>query len=501
MIEQAFHRQQDREELAAAARLVDALQRCDAQNAQPRAFAHDRGDIDKELSLLGRALPTSAEPSWLHSQIADAHTALGKFTIAHEELAELTRLAPLDTRSIIRLADSEVALGKTAQAAATLQAALHRFPGRTDLRRAARLLGLVLPLDDFRVDGAKVVSDFLASGKTYQAPAVVVLDRAVERVFPDGTRLMLTHTITRVLSKDAVENVGEVRVPGGAEILALRTRKADGTIREAEEIAGKSSISAPNLGVGDFVESETLEVKEPREAFAPGFVGERFYFQSFDAPLHRSEYVFIAPASVRLDLDRRADAPQASDTKGKDDTRVLTFLAQEQPQIFPERSAVSAVEWIPSVRVSSGVTLELWSRFVADRFARVTRGSPDIRRVAAQIARQAGANRGGLAELVVAWVREHIEPENDFTEPATASLAHGRGNRAGTRARAGAQPRGSRRSRAGALAFGHRGRRARHSRRARRLSRRIGSLPATRRRSLRGSAIPPRALRLFAGRR
>jgi hypothetical protein len=66
--------------------------------------------------------------------------------------------------------------------------------------------------------------------------------------------------------------VGEVHVPEGAEVLILRTRKADGTSREAEEIAGKSTISAPELGVGDFVESETLEVKEPSLAFAPGFV-------------------------------------------------------------------------------------------------------------------------------------------------------------------------------------------------------------------------------------
>ena len=431
VLEKAFHRKQDREDVASAARLVEALARCDAQSAYPRTWAHERGDTDKELALLRRALPSSAEPTWLRAEIADVDIARVELAAAHEELAALVQLLPRDTRTVLRLADSEKAMGKPDQARATLVQALRRFPGRQDVRRAGRLAGLALPLDDFRVDGAKVVSDFLASGKSYQAPAVVVLDRAVEQVFPDGTRLMLTHSITRVLSKDAVEHVGEVHVPSGAEILALRTRKADGTLREAEEIVGKSSISAPNLGVGDFVESETLEVKEPREALAPGFIGERFYFRSFDAPLHRSEYVFIAPVSMKLDVDQRAGAPLANETAGPDGTRILTFLAREQSQVFPERSAVSAMDWLPSVRVSSGVATDPWSRFIADRFARIVRGSPDIRRVAAEISRQAGGDHGRAAQAIVDWVREHIEPENDFTEPATATLAHGRGNRAG----------------------------------------------------------------------
>jgi len=431
MLEKAFQRSQDLAKLADAARLVEALRRCDAQNAQPRAWAHERGEVEKELALLQQALATSPDPTWLHSEMAEERMALGEYAAAHQELTDVAKGFPRDTQPLIRLADSENALGKPEEARDTLTAALRRLPGRRDLRRAGRLAGVALALDDFRVDGAKVVSDFLSSGRTYQAPAVVVLDRAVEKVFPDGTRLMLTHSITRVLSKDAIEHVGEVRLPPGAEILALRTRKTDGTIREAEEIAGKSTISVPNLGVGDFVESETLEAKQPRETYAPGFIGERFYFRSFDAPLDRSEYVFIAPEATPLDVDTRADAPQAKETRGKDGTRILTFVVHEQPQVFPERSAVPALDWIPSVRVSSGVSVALWSRFIADRFARITRGSPDIRRVAADIARKAGGERGHLPAAIVAWVRKNIEPERDYSEPATATLAHGRGNRAG----------------------------------------------------------------------
>ena len=431
MLERALYRKQDRDDIVAADRLAQTLERCDAQRGAPRAWARERGDLDGWLASLLRALPTSGEPLWLRSEIADAHLARGELARAEEGLAELVTLAPRDTRALIRLADIQTARGRGDEARATLADALRRFPARPELRPPARLAGLPLPSDDFRVDGEQVVREFLASGRSYRAPAVVVLDRAVERAFPDGARLMLTHSITQVLSKDALEHVGEIHVPQGAEVLALRTRKADGTLREAEEIAGKPSISAPNLGVGDFVETETLEFKEPREPFAPGFVGERFYFQSFDAPLDRSEYVFVAPASMRLEVNRRGTPPPASESSGPDGTRVLTFVARARPQVFAERAAVPAVEWMPSVRVSSGPRLAPWSRYVAERFARVPRGSPEIRALAARIAGQAGGEGARLPEAIVAWVQEHIEPEADYTEPATATLAHDRGNRAG----------------------------------------------------------------------
>jgi cellulose synthase operon protein C len=431
MLASALQRKQDRQELAAAERLVVALARCDAQDPRPRGWAQERGESAKVMDWLARAMPTSAEPLWLRSELADAWMARGQPAAAAKELATLVSLSPRDARAWIRLADAETAMGEPAKGRATLAEALRRLPGRQELRQAARLAGLALPLDDFRVDGGKVVADYLASGRSYQAPAVVVLDRAVERAFGDGTRLMLTHTITQVLSKDAVEHVGEVHVPYGAQILALRTRKADGALREAEEIVGKTSISAPNLDVGDYVEAETLELKEPREAFAPGFLGERFYFQSFDAPLDRSEYILLVPAGMQLDMSARAGAPVPSEQAGVDGTRVLTFVRRAQPQLFPERAAVPAVEWIPSVRVSSGVTLERWSRFVAERFARVPRGSPEIRQLAGAIARQAGGQQSKLAEAVVAWVGEHIEPEGSYVDSATATLARRRGNRAG----------------------------------------------------------------------
>jgi tetratricopeptide (TPR) repeat protein len=429
LIDQALSRAEDRDNEAVAAQLVERLARCDAQSDSPRMWLHKHGDLKGVKDWFDRNLPVTGEPLWLRSERADVLLALGQTPVARDELAILARLAPRDTNVRIRLADALIATGAAEEGRELLAETLAKFPGREDVRQAARLAGLGMPLDEYRLDGKAVIREYLAAGRQYQAPAVVVLDRAVEKVLPDGARILLTHSITQVLSKDAIEHVGEVPVPDGAEVLALRTHKPDGTVREAEEIAGKSTISAPNLAVGDFVESETVEFKQPREAIAPGFIAERFYFQSFDAPLDRSEYVLIAPEWAHPDISARAGAPAPVESQDQDGSRVLTFVALEMPQVFAERSAVPAQEWIPSVRVSSGVSVEAWSRFIADGLARATRGSPELRKVAAEIASRVAADRARLPEAIVSWVSEHIEPETDLAESATSTLARGRGNR------------------------------------------------------------------------
>ena len=429
-LESAFHRAEERAMVGEQERLAGLLLACDAQSEAPVLWYRQRGDVAAAEAALRRALPTSAEPALVRSELAELALARGDAAGAASELRALVDWSPYDSHLRLRLADALLAAGAAQEAHALLAETLRRFPASGAVRQAARIAGLSLPLDQFRLDGGQVIRDFLASGHRYQAPAVVVLDRAVERIFPDGGRASLTHTITQVLSKEGIERAGEVSVPSGAEVLALRTRKTDGTIREAQEIAGKSTVSAPDVAVGDFVEWETLEFKQPAEAFAPGFLGERFYFQSFEAPLDRSEYLLIVPDGMAVDLDRRARAPEATLQSGPDGTRLWSFVARQMPQLFAERSSFAVEDWIPSVRVSSSVDQARWSRFLADRLYSVARVSPDVRRVAALIRAEAATARTTMSEAINRWVNLHIEPESSLFEPATVSLDRGQGNRA-----------------------------------------------------------------------
>jgi hypothetical protein len=430
VLESGLRHAEERAMVGEQKRLASLLLGCDAQSEAPVLWYRQRGDATAAEAALRRALPTSAEPARVRSELAGLLLARGDGAGAAVELQALVDWSPRDANLRLRLVDALLAAGDAARSKAVLAETLQRFLASSTVRQAARIAGLFLPLDDFRLDGGQVIRDFLASGHRYQASAVVVLDRTVERIFPDGGRASLTHTITQVLSKEGIEWAGEVSVPSGAEALALRTRKADGTIREAQEIAGKPTVSASDVAVGDFVEWETLEFKSPAEAFAPGFLGERFYFQSFDAPLDRSEYLLVVPTEMAVDQDRRAGAPEPSASAGPDGTRVVRFIARQMAQLFPERSSFVAEDWVPSVRASSGVDFARWSRFLADRLYGVSRVSPELRRVAAQIRKEAGGARRSIPEAITRWVNQHIEPEASLFEPASVSLDRGQGNRA-----------------------------------------------------------------------
>ena len=427
-VEPAMRRAEDRDRIAEEERLAARLGACDAHASGTLERLRVQGDLAALEAELRRRLPTSADPQWLRTDLAQTLLARGQARAAVAELEALVAAAPRDVQLYIRLADAHVAAGAPARAREVMGRALARFPTRAEVRVAARALGLKLPFDPFRLDGKAVIAAFVASRRRYESPAVLVLDRTVGRVFADGAQLVLTHNIVRVQTKDGIDRWGEVAIPEGAEVLTLRTHKPDGSVREPEEIYGKQTISAPDLAVGDFVEWETLEVEDPADAFAPGFLGERFYFQSVEAPLDRSEYLVVTPAGARLEWDRRAGAPQPTTAPGPDGTQVTRFLAEKMAQLFAERSSVTALDWIPSVRVSSGVSAAGWSRYLADQLAGVARGSPALRKVAAEIA--AGKDKNGdPAAALVRWINDRIEPEAELVEPATSTLARGRGNR------------------------------------------------------------------------
>jgi tetratricopeptide (TPR) repeat protein len=421
LVEALLRRADDRRDLRAREDLEAALARCDATSEVRLERLRARGDLAAEERALRTALALAPDRDDLGQDLAKVLGAEGRRKDAIEALADLVRRSPDDPFLRVRLADAQAATGQAAAARETALGALALRPDSTEVRRMARALGVALPFDAFE-----------ASHRRYAAPAVVVLDRSVERVFPNGATLTLTHEIVRVQSKDAIDRWAEVEVPAGAEVLTLRTHKPDGTTREPEEIAGKETVSAANVAIGDYIEWELLEARPPSPAFAPGFLGERFYFQSFDAPLDRTELVLVSPRGNKLSFDRRGGAPAPQTSDGPEGTVVTTFAGSGVPQLYVERAAVPPIEYVPSVRASSGVDFRAWTRYVAEQLAGTTRSSPALRDRARQLeaeARRAPAAKQAVVSAVVGWVTENVDAVDDLRDGATQALARGSGNR------------------------------------------------------------------------
>ena len=431
LLQLALDRAHLRHKVAEEEALARRLQACDAQSGALVEWHRRRGDVAAVAAALERQLPVVRDRLSHSADLAALRVAQGDPAAAARELSQLIRRQPRDPLLRVRLADALALSGQTEPARELLGRTAGYFPGQSSLRQIARIQGRPLPLDDFRLDGRAVIREYQQQGREYKAPAVLVLDRTVARVLPDGTQIILTHNIVNVRSKDGIARWGEVQVPDGAEILALRTHKPDGSIREAEEIAGKESISAPELAALDFVEWETIEYRDPSDGFAPGFLGDRFYFQSVELPLDRSELLLVSPRELAVAADIRAGGPRGEVAAGKEPgTVVHRYVMKQMPQLFQERAAPNHVEWIPSVRLSSGMSIGRWMRLIEEQLFGVARTSPALRLVAARIREEARRTGLSIPHAVVSWVNRHVEHEAIPLEPATVTLARGRGNRA-----------------------------------------------------------------------
>ena len=420
-------RRDSRRAIAAARALVA----CNPESSElAEALRRDGGDPAAAATEYRRLLALDPARQSALRGLGESLAATGDAAGAAEVFRKLVALEPRVAGWRRQLADALLGAGDEAGARRAILDGLAHSPEAQELHRALAALGGtgVGPgvMDPFRLDGRKVIADFEKSERRYQSPAVIVLDRTVTRVFSTGARLTLTHNIMRVQTKDGIDKFGEVTVPEGADVLLLRAVKADGSTREAPEIGGKRSVSVPDLAPDDYVEFEYIEPSGPPVAFPAGFYAERFYFQSFDAPLDRTEYVLTTPAGMPLQIDARGGAPVAR-MESIDDplgtgTRleVRTWAAREKAQMLPEPQQAPITEYVPSVRVGSGVRFAGWRDFLDDQEHGTLRANRELRELATRL---------GSPAAIDQWVRRHIKQGGSLDEPATSVLARGEGSR------------------------------------------------------------------------
>src|SRR5690606_11361109 len=89
--------------------------------------------------------------------------------------------------------------------------------------------------------------------------AYYVVDYAAREYLPDGASLTLTHTVVRVMTKNAIDRYAETSVPSDAYLLQIRTIKENGDTLVPDDDSGKEAISMPGLAEGDFVEVAYLQ--------------------------------------------------------------------------------------------------------------------------------------------------------------------------------------------------------------------------------------------------
>jgi tetratricopeptide (TPR) repeat protein len=414
---------------------------CGGGNDELADLLRATGDLGGAVAEYRRLRALEPMRESVQAGLAETLAQAGDDVGSAAELTQLVTRYPKAAHYRRELADRLFALGKPEAARRVIEEGLTATPESQELHRAlsalcsdgasdpARCPGI---MDPFRVDGRQAIAEFERdrARPRWDTPAVIVLDRTVTRVFATGARLTLTHNIVRVQAKDAIDKFGELTIPGDADVLTLRTIKADGTTREPEELGGdKETVSVPDLEPGDYVEYEYIDPSPPPAAFPDGFLAERFYFASYDAPLYRSEYVLAVPPEMKLQIDRRGQGAPEPERTSAQGLSLLTFSARAAAQRFSEPSQAPFEEFLPSVRVGARLSFAGWKDFLTDANLLTARANRDLLRVAGEVTRGARSD-GDKVRALDAWVRRHIKQGGSLDEAATSVLAREEGSRA-----------------------------------------------------------------------
>jgi len=412
--------------------LLDAYMSCDASSDAryqrlllTRQDAQARQELERLMSL---DAPTDTE-RYLRTRAALAARA-DDATGEQALLAQIAEQEPRSESVVLQQADYLLAGGHRDAALDHVDQALAREPAAmSDLHRMRRALGRDA-MGPWRMDGARMLADFEASGHHYEGNEVLVFDYMATRVFDDLSALKIVHQIYKVQTQEGVDAHAEFGVPDGAYILTLHTIKADGTRVEPDLIEGKATITMPQLTPGDYVEYEWIQPVDPPSGLPNGILGDRFTFGSFEVPFERSEMTVVLPESMHLVVDPRGHAPETQE-QVENHLRVYHWGVTESLPLPVEPGAVAQREYLPSINWGVAAT---WDKFIdglCDVLADRDPVDPEALRLAHRVLRgHADATAMEKARLLYEWTLENVESSQDVFGTAPLMLADRSGNRA-----------------------------------------------------------------------
>lgn len=359
---------------------------------------------------------------------AGALSERGEHAAAAEAARRVLERTPLDreARALLvrelRLAGEVAGAGVAAAQLARLapnrrEPAARRVPERDD--------DFYLP---YRRDGL-ALARATAARRFSGGPIVELLNDKAVRLAPDGSLQEYVHKLTRVLNKEGIDRYGEVAVPAGAELLELRTIKADGRVFEPELHEHKQTISMPALAAEDVIELEYVLHRPARDGLAEHPASFRATFGSFRAPTLHARFVAEVPAERAV---RIADADNTrARVSQRDGFTVRTWEADDIPQALQE-PALPAGANLPVVAVlprHAG-----WSE-IRDHYRELAMAAAHLSPELVALGAGFRGSEEARARQVVAWVQQKVavsDPEAfaaGAVPSAEESLAAGEGSR------------------------------------------------------------------------
>jgi hypothetical protein len=361
---------------------------------------------------------------------ANALGERGEHAAAAAEAARLAGIAPLDRAALVML-EKESRLAGDESAAVHAASELERIAPNRSARVRESSGEFYL---SYRREGLALARS-TAARRFSGGPIVTVLEDDAVRLNADGSADEYVHRLTRVLTKEGIEQYGEAAPPAGAELLELRTIKADGRVFEPELHEHKQTISMPSLAPEDVIELEYLLHHAAGEALAESPEIFRHVFGSFSAPVLYSRFAVEIPASVNVRIVSAPSLLPSLHTERRDGMVVYRWEANDVAQSLLEPSMPAAAN-LPAVALLPAYAD--WDD-VRDHYRELAfeaaGAGTDVHAALMALHPERAATEEELARHIVAYVQKNVAASdaNAFASgdvpSAEDSLANGEGSR------------------------------------------------------------------------
>jgi hypothetical protein len=345
------------------------------------------------------------------------------------ELEEARRrwgdLEVLDQAELMLDAEDAVALE------GSLAAALEGDPSNLQLRTLAWRLGAEPFFEPFRV----AVEDITAAEKPVASgtDVVLMLDQAVERIYPDGSAIYYYHGLSRAITPIGAQRSSTLQQLPEAFLLKVRIIKPDGSVVIPAMLESRNgTVTISDVKVGDLVEEEYVARVAATGASRRGHLSPYVYrFADPERAFGLSEYVLLVPPEVELKVDGNFTGLDRQEYES-DGLRVVRWRAESVPAAYREPFAPPPQELLPWVSYGFGVSWQDVGDIFRDRVLGVLRSSPDLERWSGELL--ADEDPARAARRLVEAVCEEVEPGRSVLSlgsTAGESFSRRRGNRLG----------------------------------------------------------------------
>ena len=411
-LEQAVAVHDTRGEFGLADTLVTRILKLDPDNEIALARALERSDYKAALAELERLAKRRPDRKDIAARIHDVLVRQGNDDETWKKLEAAIKKSPRQDEPRLALADARYAQGNRMALVQAIVDSVQAGAPTGRLEAAIDLVEGATELEPYRIDTDSVIRDFERKNEALGGTAARVLDYSALWIKSDGSSRLLEHEIVRVQSSEAIGDMAEQPIRGG-QFLKLRVIKRDGSVLEPELVQGKPTVTMPHLEVGDYIETERIESNPGDGRHGLRYVGPRWFFREENIAYARSEFVVVAPSDKPLQLETKNDVPAPVVTEGSGLT-VRRWRVERSPAAPVEPFGAPITEFLPSVQIGWGISLEATLRALADSADDLTPIDPRVQKIAERIVEPIPpAAKEQRARKLYHWITSNVEEGNE----------------------------------------------------------------------------------------